>query len=186
MKKIEGHNYDGIEELDNAPPQWFMGLFYGCIAFAVGYFIHYSIGIGPGQLEEYAREVDADDLARYTRMASGGNKMPTEDELQALIADAGVKDKGQKSFQSKCVSCHGVMGQGGIGPNLTDDYWIHGGQLTEIMATISKGVADKGMPPWGPLLPSEEVQALTIYVRHLRGTNPPGAKAPQGNLVTVK
>ena len=80
------------------------------------------------------------------------------------------------------VACHGDKGQGGIGPNLTDDYWLHGGKLAQIAATITNGVSDKGMPPWGPMLSGEQIKSLAVFVKSLHGTNPPGAKAPQGEL----
>lgn len=185
-KVIEGHVYDGIEELDYGPPMWFNALFGVTILFAVSYWLYYSIGGGPSLLDEYHDAQKREEIAMASRSAQERNQMPTENELRALLADASKKKLGHDVFASKCVSCHGAAGQGGIGPNLTDNYWIHGGKLVDVYATIFNGVGDKGMPPWGPSLSPNEIQGLVIYIRSLAGTNPPGAKAPQGNAVQIE
>ena len=178
-----GHVYDGIEELDHPTPNWFMKLFYASIAFAVGYSAYYLLGEGPTLTQEYERVRDAEEYLRYqTASASGVQRALSESELLALVKDPGQRSRGQSAFQAKCSSCHGSVGQGGIGPNLTDPYWLHGGHLTEVVATITRGVADKGMPPWGQILNNGEIHALVAYIRGLAGTNPAGAKAPQGTL----
>jgi cytochrome c oxidase cbb3-type subunit 3 len=178
-----GHIYDSIEELDHPPPGWFRALFYVTIAFGLVYFFHYTFGEGTTLTEEYRRTKDAEEYMLYQRQASSGpTKTLSEDELVAFVKDSSKGNKGLLSFQTKCASCHGSKGEGGIGPNLTDAYWLHGGKMTEVLATINNGVPDKGMPPWGPLLPAEEIQALTVFIRTLAGTNPPGAKAPQGSV----
>jgi cytochrome c oxidase cbb3-type subunit 3 len=181
--KKTGHIYDGIEELDHPAPNWFMLLFYVTIVFGLGYSVYYLLGDGPTLTQEYERSRDAEEYARYQSASStGAPRALTESELATLAKDAGQRSRGQVSFQAKCASCHGSVGQGGIGPNLTDPYWLHGGRLTEVAATITQGVADKGMPPWGPVLPPAEVNALVAYIHGLAGTHPAGAKAPQGTL----
>lgn len=182
-KKLEGHEYDGIQELDYGPPTWFNVLFIACIVFGIAYWLYYSVGSGPTLLDEYHDAKKSDEYALATRSAQDKNQMPTENELHALLADSQKKKVGQETYASKCVSCHGAAGQGGIGPNLTDNYWIHGGKLADIYKTVFNGVGDKGMPPWGPVLSRDEIQAVVVYIRSLAGTNPPGAKAPQGELV---
>jgi cytochrome c oxidase cbb3-type subunit III len=102
------------------------------------------------------------------------------------LRDAAVRKRGQESYQAKCAACHGTQGQGGIGPNLADEYWLHGGKLIEIVATITDGVPAKGMPPWGPVLSPEEIQSAAVYIRSLLGTNPPNAKASQGERVKLE
>lgn len=185
--KRTGHVYDGIEELDHPSPNWFMALFYVTIVFGVFYALYYMVGEGPTLAEEYRRAKDADDYAVYeNQIRTGPAKLVSEDELRTLLKNSAIQSKGAASFQAKCTSCHGSQGQGGIGPNLTDSYWLHGAKLTDVFKTISQGVPEKGMPPWGPLLSSDEVQALTIYVRSLAGTRPAGAKAPQGSLVRAE
>ena len=186
-EKDTGHNYDGIRELDNAIPNWFRALFYLTVLFGVGYWFYYSLGNGPTLVQELERERMQDDYARYAREAKGAQAAePTETDLQAVVHDSSKKTQGGSVYQAKCVSCHGKAGEGGIGPNLTDAYWIHGGTLADLARTINQGVPDKGMPPWKALLQPDELLALVAYVRGLEGTQPPNAKAPQGTLVQRK
>jgi cytochrome c oxidase cbb3-type subunit III len=182
-----GHVYDGIEELDHPTPNWFQALFYVSILFGTGYFFYYVVGDGPTLTQEYERVRLAEEIAIAEHVAkTGGPKTLSEPELAGFLKDQGKQKVGGDIFQAKCASCHGAQGQGGIGPNLTDHHWIHGGKLTEILATISKGIPEKGMPPWGAMLTSDEIQATTVFVRTLLGTNPAGARAPQGELFKEK
>lgn len=180
--RIEGHVYDGIEELDHGIPNWFRVLFYGTIAFGMAYLFYYTAGEGPTLVEEYERVRRNDEIAAFERTKIGA-RVASEDELLAIAREASRKEAGAAIFRSKCVSCHGARAQGGIGPNLTDEYWIHGGRISEILATVTKGVLDKGMPPWGSMLSDEDVQSVVAYVWSVRGSNPPEAKAPQGERV---
>jgi cytochrome c oxidase cbb3-type subunit 3 len=178
-----GHNYDGIEELDNHLPNWWLATLYGSIVFAIAYFGYYVIGDGPSLVQEYEHARQESQYAAYLR--GDGNKGPTEEQLLAVYKDPGRRKEGQAVFAARCVPCHGDHAQGGIGPNLTDDYWLHGGKLVEIAHTVSNGVADKGMPPWGPVLKDREIESVVAYIRSLRGSNPAGAKAPQGERVNL-
>lgn len=101
----------------------------------------------------------------------------SDDEWKRVAGDTSLQKKGTQVFESKCANCHGKKGEGGIGPNLTDGHWIHGGKLAQIAAIIEKGVNEKGMPPWGAVLSRDELRGAVAYIRTLRGTNPPGAKA---------
>ena len=179
--KLEGHSYDGIEELDNALPVWWINGFYISIVFALGYFMYYSLGEGPSLVKEYERAKDKYEYAQY--LQKGSVKLAGEVELRAFLKEPARVKAGREIFDAKCVSCHGAQGQGGIGPNLTDDYWIHGGKMTEILNTVMNGVSDKGMPPWGSLLKQDEVYSVVTFVKSIRGTHPSNAKAPQGELV---
>lgn len=179
-KKIEGHSYDGIDELDNALPTWWLNSFYITIVFALGYFVYYALGDGPSLQKEYEKEKNQYEYAQLSQKAAV--KLASEPELRAYLKDGTRVQAGKEIFLSKCVSCHGERGQGGIGPNLTDDYWIHGGKMTEILNVVTNGVLDKGMPPWGPILKQDELYSVVTFVKSLRGTNPPNAKAPQGAL----
>ena len=182
--KKTDHNYDGIEELDNSLPNWWLGILYGTIVFAAVYLVYYEIGDGPSLKKEYDQEHAR---LEYQAFESGqGKKEISEADLKAILKNPERIKQGEAVFTSKCFSCHGAHGQGGIGPNLTDDYWIHGGKLTEIARTISNGVADKGMPPWGPLLKEDEIQSLVAFIRSIRGSHPAQAKAPQGDLVKIE
>jgi cytochrome c oxidase cbb3-type subunit 3 len=182
---IPGHDYDGVQELDNPPPTWFNLLFVLTIVFGAAYFGYYQLGPGKSQSEELAavQRAEREEEAKRTASDPTLSAPDTDETLLALTRDPARLAEGKTSYATKCASCHGSLGQGGIGPNLTDAYWIHGGKPTQLAAVITNGVAEKGMPPWGPLLARKEIQSLTAYLRTLQGTNPPGAKAPQGELV---
>ncbi len=180
-QKLEGHTYDGIEELDNSLPVWWLNLFYITIVFAAGYLFYYTIFEGPTLVKEYHHAKNDYEYAQY--MNKGAVKLADENELRVFLKDTGRIKAGREIYQAKCSACHGAQGQGGIGPNLTDDYWIHGGKMTDILNVVTNGVLDKGMPPWGPVLKQDEIYSVVTFVKSIRGSNPPNAKAPQGELV---
>lgn len=165
------HEYDGIEEADNDLPKWWLWIFYGSIVFAVGYWFYYhEYEMGPLPREAYAKQM-------AEKAAEGGDVSP---ELLATLAqDETTLSAGRQIFENNCVVCHKEQGQGDIGPNLTDAYWIHGGSAMDIYHTIAEGVQTAGMPSWeGPLGP-KGVQQVTAYVMSIRGTNVEG-KEPEG------
>jgi cytochrome c oxidase cbb3-type subunit 3 len=166
------HVYDGIEEADNDLPRWWLLTFYGAIAFAVVYwFAYHEYGVGPSLADVYAENM----------AARGANVVVTEESLTALAANPDEVEAGRAIFMTNCMACHKDQGQGDIGPNLTDAYWIHGGTAMDIHATITNGVLTAGMPPWaGPLGPNGVNQA-TAFVLSIRDTNVAG-KEPQGEL----
>lgn len=169
------HVYDGIHELDNRLPNWWLGILWGTIVFSFGYWMYYHVTrSGPDQLAEYRAEMA--ELARK----SADNKPMGDDILLALAQDAQTTSAGKQAFQQNCAACHGAEGQGLIGPNLTDGHWMHGGKPVAIHKTISEGVVAKGMPAWGRTLGAERVRALAAYVLTLKGKNVPGGKPPQG------
>jgi cytochrome c oxidase cbb3-type subunit 3 len=180
---IEGHEYDGIEELNNPLPRWWLLTFWGTVVFAVFYYGYFQLGPGPSHDETLARRMEsvrAAQAAQKEQLAAGDENI----DVSALMADADAMATGEALFTERCVVCHGANGEGTVGPNLTDDYWIHShGDLVGILASIRGGFPEKGMPPWGPIIPAEDHAALAAYVMSLRGTNPPNAKAPEGNLV---
>ncbi len=134
-----GHIYDEIEELDHPVPRWFQGLFYSTVVFGLVYLFYYTLGGGPSLLQEYQQDRTADEIATHEMLIKGGGpKLYTEAELLAFFKEPDRKERGDASFKSKCASCHGNQGQGGIGPNLTDSYWLHGGKHTEILTSILK------------------------------------------------
>jgi len=180
-RPLTGHSYDGIEELDNSLPRWWLYTLYGTILFSVGYFAYYVVGEGPTLVKEYEHEkyqIEVADLSKANLV-----KVASENELRELLKNKDNINSGKSIFEVKCVSCHGSRGEGGIGPNLTDDYWIHGGKMTEIVQTITQGVLDKGMPAWGSILKQDEIHFVSAYIKSLRGTHPPNSKGPQGDLV---
>jgi cytochrome c oxidase cbb3-type subunit 3 len=177
------HEYDGIQEYDNPVPAWLAYMFYVTIAFSAVYTLYYGFNQGPSIQSAYleeSRQLEAQ-WAEYYK----NNPMvpPTTDELVAAAKSPDLVAAGEKQFRTSCAACHGERGEGLIGPNLADRHWIHGGKLTEIYTTVVNGVAGKGMPPWGRALPPDRLKGVVAYVRTLQGTNPPGGKAPEGQLV---
>lgn len=173
------HEYDGIEEYDNHLPNWWLITLYGAIVFAVFYWFHYEVlHTGPSLAQSYETSVAADRRAAADRARRAGAM--TDDALLALSRDPATVQVGRGVFAQNCVACHAANGGGGIGPNLTDGAWIHGGRPTVILRTVNEGVLAKGMPAWGPQLGLDRVQSVVAYVLTLRDTNVPGGKAPQG------
>lgn len=175
------HDYDGIKELDNSLPSWWLIGFYITIIFSIGYVAYYHFSDGPSLQEQVRLELQNIE-ATFFKAQKTAEFDPKK--LAALFKTPGAVEKGKGMFQARCVSCHGNSGQGGIGPNLTDDYWINSdGRILGIAKTIRDGVLAKGMPNWGAVLSDDELSHLAVFVRSIRGSNPAGAKAPQGNLV---
>ncbi len=182
MSKLTDHNYDGIQELDNDLPKWWLASFYITIIYAVIYYGYYELGSGPSIQQEFESDIAAIDVKRAS--SSSQSSFPNESKLSAYLNNNEKLVTGKAVYQSKCLSCHGDKGQGTIGPNLTDNYWVHGdGKAVNIAKVIHSGVPEKGMPPWSAILSEDEAYAVTSYVKSLQGTNPPGAKEPQGNLI---
>lgn len=177
------HNYDGIQEFDNPMPRWWVYLFWATIVFSVLYWFNLpGIGIGKGRIADYDRDVAAANAAAEKLRASQPSGA-TPEQLAALAKDPAALALGKKTFEQNCAACHRFDGGGQIGPNLADDYWIHGATLAQLHKVVVDGVLEKGMPPWGKVLKPDQVGAVVAYVTTLRGTNPPNAKAPQGDLV---
>lgn len=175
--KLLDHSYDGIQEYDNPLPTWWKLIFYATILFVpLYYWDPLGIGVGPGKEQAYAN-----DMARFAAEHPQTTGPALSDEqFVAMSKDAAKLADGKAVFTTNCVACHRADGGGMIGPNLTDDYWIHGGTPTQIHTTISEGVLAKGMPNWGKLLKPEQVDAVTAYVMSLHGSNPANPKAPDG------
>ena len=175
--KLLDHNYDGIQELDNPLPGWWVQTFIWTIIFAIGYYCYYELGNGPSLQSELKQ-----DMAQIESqiIASKGQGFQN-DEVLKLVTDSEKMKGAAKAFTEKCVSCHGDHAQGVIGPNLTDHYWIHGdGKPGSIATVINAGVLDKGMPAWGALLSRDDILSLAAYIVSLKDSKPAGAKAPQG------
>lgn len=172
------HDYDGIQEYDNPLPRWWLMILYGSIAWALFYVPWYHFGPGPLAAEEYAEELKA---AGEGEGAAPRSVTFTAEELKAAVADAAKVAEGKKVFDTNCVACHTATGAGLVGPNLTDEFWIHGGSLVDIARVVTDGVPDKGMIAWKTQLSSAQIVGVTAYIRTLKGTNPPNPKAPQGD-----
>lgn len=173
------HNYDGIQELDHPLPRWWVWLFYLCIIFSVFYAGYYMVGPGPTsaqELEMALAEIDS------KKAPSPGDAAETDETFVAWMMEEANVQSGHDIYNAKCAACHGDKGQGLVGPNLTDDHWIHGGgKLTAIAKVIREGVLDKGMPPWNQLLKPDEVKSTIAFIIKMHGSNPPGAKPAQGD-----
>ena len=171
------HAYDGIQEYDNPLPAWWVWVFVVTIAFTPLYVVYYHLGEGDLVEDEYATDLAAWNEAEAARAMESG--VVSEETLTALMNDAGTLAAGEALFRTNCTACHGELGEGKIGPNLTDDAWLHGGTLLQIHRTIDQGVPEKGMLAWGKTLPPEDVRRVAAWVGSLRGKNVPGLP-PQG------
>ena len=181
-KLIEDHEYDGIQELDNPLPGWWLMTFYITIAFSVVYFVYYQIMDGPTSDEYLKSEIARIKQAREANIEKVGER--SEEELMAVLDNEQRIEKGKTEYTKNCMACHGDKAQGVIGPNLTDNYWIHGdGSVKSIAEIIKDGVPEKGMPAWEQILQPEQIVNVAGYVHTLHGTDPPGAKAPEGEKV---
>jgi cytochrome c oxidase cbb3-type subunit 3 len=179
-KLLKDHSYDGIQELDNPLPDWWLFTFLATIIFAFFYFIHYEFSGGLTINDELKK-----DMAQVTSLRKAGSSPAEEEkEIAKLLGIAAVVADGKTVYSGKCAACHGPELQGLIGPNLVDDFWIHGaGKLGEIALMVRKGVPAKGMPAWEGLLKDEELRSVTVYLFSQIGSNPPNPKPPQGEKV---
>jgi cytochrome c oxidase cbb3-type subunit 3 len=135
----------------------------------------WNTGLTPEQ--EYTSEmaVAAKQVEEYRKKAG-----EMVDEKTVTLADAKGIEEGQKIYQTACIACHGGKGEGGVGPNLTDTYWLHGGSINDVFKTVKYGVPDKGMQAWEKSFSPSQIKNITSYIKSIAGTNPPNGKAPQG------
>ncbi len=175
------HNYDGIKELDNSLPPWWVAMFYISIGFAVVYMTYYHFtDAGPSSAEEYQMEVERAEKAVQAYLATQANLV--DESNVTVLTEAADLETGKNIFNTNCAACHGMLGEGGVGPNMTDNYWIHGGSIKDIFKTIKYGVPEKGMIAWKSQLSAADMHKVSSYILTLKGTNPPNAKEPQGDL----
>lgn len=210
------HDFDGIREMDNDLPRWWVWGFYISIAWGVLYFLYFHVfGIGFSSADQYRLEVDPN----YVRIASAGDKVlgvipeyhsplysperdaalgagkrpistayreerrETDTATYVALSEPTDLDAGKTIFLKSCAPCHGNHAEGKIGPNLTDDYWLHGPGMTNVVKTIKYGYPTKGMLAWRGELKPQQILQVASYVLSLHGTNPPNPKPPQGELV---
>ncbi len=174
------HEYDGIRELDNVLPPWWVATFYISTIFAVAYFGYYHLtDNGISSAEEYEISMKEAEKAVKAHLAKQGDSI--DETNVSLLTDAADISAGETIFQTQCVACHGMAGEGNaIGPNLTDEYWLNGGGIKNVFKTIKYGVPEKGMISWKSQIRASDMQKLASYIISLQGTNPPNAKEPQG------
>lgn len=185
--KIREHEADGIQEYDNALPTWWVWLFWGAIVYGIGYLAVYHFGSGESINQEFARNMEV--VQSFQKAPA-----PHEDGETAADSDAASEsvewatdqasiEQGKQIYLVNCIGCHGANGEGGIGPNLTDKYFIHGKLPEQYLNTVQNGILEKGMPAWGPVLGPTKTRQVTAFAISLYGTTPANAKAPQGILI---
>jgi cytochrome c oxidase cbb3-type subunit 3 len=175
------HEYDGIRELDNSLPPWWKYGFFLTIVWAFGYMLYYHISSGPSSAQEYKSQMTqaASDLAAYRKMA----KNLVDESNVAVLKDGSDLQAGSSIFTQYCTVCHAADGGGIVGPNLTDNYWIHGNDIKNIFTTIKYGVQGKGMKSWQQELSPVMMAQVASYITTLQGTSPASPKAPEGKLI---
>tara|TARA_R110001583_G_scaffold85622_1_gene224470 strand:+ start:19692 stop:20564 length:873 start_codon:yes stop_codon:yes gene_type:complete len=178
---ILDHNYDGIKELDNSLPPWWLYSFYASIVFAAVYLINFHVFGNNNQYDELAEEYKQAEIniAEYKKNA----KDLVDINTVTLLTDASDLNNGKAIFEQNCIACHMADGGGGIGPNLTDNHWILGGGIKNVFHTISEGGRDgKGMISWKQSFNPSEIAQVSSYVLSLQGTTPANPKAPEGDV----
>ena len=160
------HNYDGIQELDNKLPRWWVWLFYITIIYSAIYLVYYHVtSTGDLQAAEYANEMKIGEQIKNGAM----DKFESTIATQQPSLDAAVLENGKQTYTKLCAPCHRVDGGGLVGPNLTDNYWIHGSNYVDSVKIIWDGVPAKGMITWKTVLKPEEIQSVASYIYTLRG-----------------
>jgi cytochrome c oxidase cbb3-type subunit III len=173
------HKYDGIHELNHPLPRWWVVLFIGTIVWSIPYYAHHMHIDGPTQAQELAIEMKV--IEEKQKKFEATKVGFSEAEYKKIVADPKNAKLAKKLYKRKCKACHGAQGEGGIGPNLTDKFWINGkGSLADVYKILDEGVVDKGMAAWGPPLGKDKVMAILSYVMKFQGTSPKNVKAPQG------
>ncbi len=178
---ILDHNYDGIKELDNNLPPWWLYGFYATIIFGAIYLVRYHVFDGPNQAEELEIELAEAEIAieEYKKTA----KNLVDVNTVTILTEAADLNAGKAIWTTNCVACHMADGGGGIGPNMTDEYWILGGGIKNIFRTISEGGRDgKGMIPWKTQLKPLEMAQVASYVLTLQGTTAADPKEAEGEI----
>jgi cytochrome c oxidase cbb3-type subunit 3 len=210
--KLLDHDYDGIKELDNDLPRWWLWLFYATIIFGVLYMVYFDVlQLGYSSADAWQSEVNPAYVRERDKQASYFGIIPryraplavvtaaeadlavrpavvfltreTDTTTYTPLMDSDALATGHELFLSKCASCHGNLGEGGVGPNLTDDYWLHGAEFSDIVKSVRYGYPTKGMVAWLGQLTPDDIITVASHVTTLVGTNPPNAKAPEGERV---
>lgn len=171
--KLLDHDADGIKELDNNLPRWWVWLFYLCILYAAGYLAYYHVlNMGDLQAAEYAKESAIGEKIKSEAIGKFESSLATLTPSKELA----VLSQGQATYTTLCAPCHRPDGGGLVGPNLCDDYWIHGTNYVDTLKTIINGVPEKGMLTWRGVLKPSEIHAVASYIHTFRGTTPPNPK----------
>lgn len=177
------HDYDGIKELDNVLPPWWVYLFYGTIIFSVVYLVRFHVVGDYTQTEEFNKEIELAELEKSKLPKDPADEVSYETVV--AVTDAESLAKGKEIFNNACAACHKADGGGLVGPNLTDKHWINGGGIKNVFKLISEGSKNNpSMVAWKANLSSKDIQSVASYILTLEGSNPPGAKAAEGEIWT--
>ena len=173
------HEYDGIQEYDNDLPNWWLNALYATIVFAAAYWFHYQVfESGETQAQSYHREMQSVYAAEAARLRASRSVTPAA--LLALSRDDATVRQGREVFAQTCVACHAANAGGNIGPNLTDEFWLHGKAPEQIYRNVTEGFPTRGMPAWGPQIGADRIMSVTAFLLTVRDTHVAGGKAPQG------
>ena len=178
-----GHDYDGIRELDNRLPPWWVYMFYLTIVISIGYlYVYHFSDLGQTQQEEYEATMERAKVQKMKFLFAQSNAV-NETNVVALYDEKSLQEA-HEIFSMKCASCHGKQGQGlkGLGPNFADQHWKHGGGVKNIFSTIKYGVPEKGMIAWKDQMIASDIHKLASYILTFEGTNPPNPKEPEGDV----
>lgn len=176
-----GHDYDGIRELDNRLPPWWLYGFYLTIVVAGIYLWRYHIAeTAPLSKQEYEIAMQRGEEQKAAYLAKTASNV--DENTVVFLNEPAALNAGKNNFVQMCAACHGKEGQGGVGPNLTDDYWINGGSISDIFKTIKYGRPEKGMKSWQDDYSPVQIAQLASFIKSLKGTNPPNPKEKQGEI----
>lgn len=176
-----GHDYDGIRELDNRLPPWWLYGFYICILFACVYLWRYHVThTAPSSLEELAAVMQKAEIEKEAYLKNAANNV--NENTVTYLSDASALEAGKKIFVTACAACHSADGGGTVGPNLVDDYWIHGGSISSVFKSIKYGWPEKGMKSWKDDYSPAQIAQIASYIKSIKGTKPATPKEPQGEL----
>lgn len=170
------HDYDGIKELDNQLPTWWKYLFWIPIITAPMYLYYYS-GATPISIKEYKAEME---IARVQKATNKKGQKGLDEENLTALTDGTSLASGKDVYAANCASCHAAEAQGIVGPNLTDEFWLHGGSVPDVYKIVKEGVAGTAMLAWKEKISARQMHQVVSYVMSLQGSNPPNPKAPQG------
>lgn len=172
---VRPHTYDGIQEYDKRLPNWWLLTFYGAIVFAIGYWFYYS---HTGLVPPPGAQIEAE-MARIQTAKLASSATLDDETLWKMSRTPSFVEAGSATFKSTCASCHGEQLGGGVGPSLVDQTWIHGGKPTDILNTVTNGVAAKGMPTWGPMLGAKRISEVVSFILSKHDPAEPGMGAAQ-------
>jgi len=175
IKYIGGHDYDGIRELDNRLPPWLKYLFYVTIVFAVSYLMLVFVFEDDSVIQEKEYQNEMAELQQAEDQKAEAAPLEKKERTKEEMLAAG-----KVTFEKICSVCHGKFGEGLVGPNMTDEYWIHGGSFEDMKQVVLNGVLEKGMISYKNQLSNQQIDDVLTYIQSLQGTNPPNQKAPQG------